>query len=92
MWHTIYDENSSIISTAKKYRHNPTELKHVIVKFPLVESEYPYKMAVQLLMNICQRTKFRDILWVFCNSSTPKASVCLTLAVLEQKYLLRGEV
>lgn len=67
------------------------ELKYIIVKFLLHESEYPYKMAVHLLMNICQRIKFHGILWMFCNSSTPKTSICLTLAMVEQKYLLKGE-
>lgn len=78
--------------TVLKYRHNTTELKYITVKFILHESEYAYKMSVHLLMNICQRTKFHHILWIFCNSSTPKSSVCLTLATVEQKYLPRSEV
>lgn len=77
--------------TLLKYTHKPTELKYVIVKLLLHESVYPYKMAGHLSMNICQRPKFHYILWMFFNSSTPKASVCLTLAMAEQKYLLRGE-
>lgn len=52
VWHgTIFMIKILLSFALLKYRYNPTQLKYIIVKYLLHESEYPCKMAVHLLMH-----------------------------------------